>query len=185
MPGTARGRSPSWRWPSPSAPPERLTRGSRSARPSASRCCNCLYANVSSTSATSTSARTPPPARTPSRRARRGGRPAPVAALQRGRVLVPADAVDPHRGMPAAVLGREHHHDAAVGAPRGLLARQRIEQHPAFADVRRRRPGGSPPRARGCGPRPRHTPLRSGRSRGGSAASPARRRRAPGRPMVG
>src|SRR5438445_340093 len=46
----------SWRYPSPSAPPERLTdAGSSSASPSASRCCSCLYANVSSTSAVSMS----------------------------------------------------------------------------------------------------------------------------------
>jgi hypothetical protein len=66
---------------------------------------------------------------------------APGTALEAGRVLAPAHAVDPDRGMTSAILGREHRHDAAVGALRGLLARQRVEQRGGIGDVRICGPG--------------------------------------------
>ena len=68
-----------------------------------------------------------PRGRRRSRPPARGRRAIPVAALERRRVLVPADAVHPHRVVARHLLGRQHHHDASVHAARGLVGRQRLE----------------------------------------------------------
>jgi hypothetical protein len=83
-------------------------------------------------------------------RALGGYRSRPVAALDRGRVLAPADPVQPHGRVPGSpILGCEDDHDASVRAPRGLMRRERVE-HGLRRRPRRRRTmrAGSTRRAR-------------------------------------
>ena len=178
----ARGRSPRGggprraRRPSGSPGPGRVA-----ASPSASRCCSCLYANVSSTSARSTSAGASPAcAYAPSAARSVATARVPVAALDRRRVLVPADAVDPDRRRPARVLRRP----ARPRRSRRRSARPGRAVSGSNRGVgsgRRLRVGRAAVRARVlavAGPRPRRSPRRCARSRAGSGASRGPRARA-------
>ena len=151
--GTARGRSPRGGDPRRARlPTGSPVAGSSPCRPSASRCCSCLYANVSSTSARSTSSGATSAWRYAISPARRAATASPQCRLSRlgASWLHPTPSTQTDAWRPRSSAASTVTTQPSV-LSRRLLARQRIEQRRWGRRRPRTRLEGSSPRARGSG----------------------------------